>query len=216
MDNIIPDRITLHPPENETGRLINAIASFGTPVYKGARKRLSLKSNNKKVVYILKSGYLSYRFAANHLVASYVYSHMIIGLGEIFSHNTSDLGYFLTESNAELIMVDEYIILDALRADVNLWNDIAYILSYVTKKLVARDINLGARNAYQLVRALLLDLFSQPIEIRNCVTVVNYILERSLLSKSSVMGIIAQLKRGGYVTTDRGILVTLNTLPEHY
>lgn len=216
MNNFIPERITDFPPEKETGRLINAISPFGTPVCKSVRKRLSLKSNDKKVVYILKSGYLSYRFAANHLVASYVYPDMIIGLGEVFSRNTSCLGYFFTESNVELIMINENIILDAVSNDVNLWNDIAYILSYVTKRLVARDVNLGVRNAYQSVRALIIDLASQPLEIQNSVTIVNYILERSLLSKSSVMGILAQLKRGGYITTSKGVLISINTLPDHY
>lgn len=43
-------------------------------------------------------------------------------------------------------------------------------------------------------------------ELRLHTTAANYIQSRSFLSRSSIMKILADLKKGGYIITERGVL----------
>ncbi|SQI91360.1 cyclic nucleotide-binding domain-containing protein [Klebsiella oxytoca] len=49
----------------------------------------------------------------------------------------------------------------------------------------------------------------ESAEIRQSITAANYIQSRTFLSRSSIMKILAELKKGSYITTERGILLQI-------
>jgi len=53
-------------------------------------------------------------------------------------------------------------------------------------------------------------------EVRNNITVVSYVMNRTFLSRSTIMKILAQLKTGGYIAMEKGILKTINRIPSRY
>jgi hypothetical protein len=57
---------------------------------------------------------------------------------------------------------------------------------------------------------------SEPETIRNSVTIAYYVQSRTFLSRSSIMKILAQLKTGGYIITDKGLLLAINHIPLKY
>ncbi|WP_235426146.1 helix-turn-helix domain-containing protein [Citrobacter braakii] len=52
--------------------------------------------------------------------------------------------------------------------------------------------------------------------MRNNVSIVSYILSRTFLSRSSIMKILAQLKTGNYIETEKGLLRAINNIPSKY
>ena len=48
------------------------------------------------------------------------------------------------------------------------------------------------------------------------INVSDYILEKTRLSRSRVIKILGDLRIGGYIEINRGILIKINKLPENY
>ncbi|MCU3137330.1 helix-turn-helix domain-containing protein [Enterobacter cloacae] len=48
------------------------------------------------------------------------------------------------------------------------------------------------------------------------INVSDYILEKTRLSRSRVIKILGDLRIGGYIEINRGILIKINKLPEKY
>ena len=70
--------------------------------------------------------------------------------------------------------------------------------------------------AYEIVRVQLQELMSEPAEYRHDVSAAQYIQQKTSLSRSSIMKILAQLKKGGYISIENGILLTIEHLPLKY
>ncbi|MHA0938650.1 helix-turn-helix domain-containing protein, partial [Enterobacter kobei] len=60
------------------------------------------------------------------------------------------------------------------------------------------------------------ELFNEDPSVRNNITVESYIREKTHLSRSGVMRILAGLKKGGYIEMQRGVLINIVKLPEKY
>ncbi|ELI9005930.1 helix-turn-helix domain-containing protein, partial [Enterobacter roggenkampii] len=48
------------------------------------------------------------------------------------------------------------------------------------------------------------------------VTASRFILERAMIARSTVMSILSQLQRGGFITLEKGLLVAMRVLPEKF
>jgi len=103
-----------------------------------------------------------------------------------------------------------------LVSDYNAWELMVEHLTKVSNILFTHYVMMTASSAYEIIRYHLIDLMSQPLEIRNSVSAVTYILQRTRLSKNSVMKVLAQLKKGGYIKLENGLLKSVNKLPLKY
>ncbi|WP_413535418.1 helix-turn-helix domain-containing protein [Rahnella inusitata] len=62
----------------------------------------------------------------------------------------------------------------------------------------------------------LYELMYETEELRNSISTVSYVMNRTFLSRSSIMKILAQLKTGNYITMEKGILKAINNIPSRY
>lgn len=77
-------------------------------------------------------------------------------------------------------------------------------------------VNLTQPTAYEVIRTQLIQLMAEPDEIRLNMTIESYIRNKTKISRSAIMNILAQLKSGEYITTHRGILVNIAKLPHKF
>lgn len=72
-------------------------------------------------------------------------------------------------------------------------------------------------DSYPMVRTLLTELADYPEAYRRQINVLSFIQRRTNLSRSRVMSILAELRKGGYITVHRGVLEKITrTLPAHF
>ncbi|EOC5256349.1 helix-turn-helix domain-containing protein [Enterobacter asburiae] len=62
----------------------------------------------------------------------------------------------------------------------------------------------------------LIALMNEDEALSAYINVSDYILEKTRLSRSHVIKILGDLRIGGYIEINRGILIKINKLPEKY
>jgi hypothetical protein len=53
-------------------------------------------------------------------------------------------------------------------------------------------------------------------ELRLATNACDYVQEKTLLSRSGIMKMLSDLKRGGHIEVERGVLIAVNKLPVKY
>ncbi|WP_374708446.1 helix-turn-helix domain-containing protein [Buttiauxella selenatireducens] len=89
------------------------------------------------------------------------------------------------------------------------------LMMTVTRFIDYQKETVGISN-YELICNLLNSLNNETFEIRATTTALEYIKSRSMLSRSGIMKTLSGLKTGGYITTNKGLLVKLNVLPKRF
>lgn len=202
-------------PDEEIKQLFDALKPYGDVLSIPAKYKLAMTYKDEKVIYLLHKGYFSYRYHDTGMIISYLYPPLVIGLGNIFSHCST--GYHRAEVPTEVQRVTESNLYRCLENNPLLWQNITVILAYALFRTVAQSALVVPPKAYQVVRNLLIDLNQQPEEIKKTVSAPRYILDRAPLSRSTVMHIISELQRGGYVNTAwGGFLTGMSNLPENF
>lgn len=98
----------------------------------------------------------------------------------------------------------------------NLWENYANLLIYNASRIYSHCVAISQLSSYEIIKRQLLQLHNEPIGIRQNITAANYILSRTFLSRSGVMRILSRLKADGHITAERGILLSINNLPDSY
>ncbi|WP_158006245.1 helix-turn-helix domain-containing protein [Serratia sp. 14-2641] len=100
--------------------------------------------------------------------------------------------------------------------DHDLWKAVAYSLMHVNSRFNEYMKSTTAIPNYELICNLLTALSEESFETRATVSAVQYILDRTSLSRSGVMKTLAALNAGGYIVIKRGLLIKMNKLPEKF
>jgi hypothetical protein len=97
----------------------------------------------------------------------------------------------------------------------NLWRDVSITLSYFTSYLFYRDDLVVQQRTYSVIRNHLLEMSQLPLDTRMRTSILEYIQERTHLSRSSVLNVISSLKTESYLEIKRGgYLLGVNNLPD--
>ncbi len=100
--------------------------------------------------------------------------------------------------------------------DNHLWKNICYMLMLSATRFSEYQKETVGISNYELICNLLLSLSAESFEIRATTTALEYIQERSLLSRSGIMKTLATLKEGGYIVIKKGLLISINSLPKRF
>jgi len=207
--------VLLPYPDEAIDELINSLSPFGQTLQLTPGQRLRMTVQDAKVMYLLLKGFFSFRHSTSGTIISHTFGPSVVGLSEMFISGIN-IGYFKAESSSTVIRLTQNQLFDYLKEKNHLWHQIAVVQAYITKSLCLRDLNLNTRCSYQVIRYLLSDLALQPDEIKNKISACRYILDRTMLSRSSTMHMLSQLQRGGYIDIERGILKHVYRLPERF
>ncbi|WP_411750941.1 helix-turn-helix domain-containing protein [Serratia sp. (in: enterobacteria)] len=205
--------IEKHVPQAEIDEMFTSIESF-SPARKGKPgQRFYLDQSDKRMCFLLYSGTCTIKRNSDSLILSTLRAHSIVGLQDIF-HDKSDVQIIAnSEIEYRLLSVDELFL---HVEDKHLWKNICYMLMLsATRFSEYQKETVGVSN-YELICNLLTSLSMESFEIRATTTALEYVQERSLLSRSGIMKTLSSLKAGGYVIIKKGLLIRINSLPKKF
>lgn len=98
----------------------------------------------------------------------------------------------------------------------DLWEKFARHLLGSSGIIVEKLFKLTTPTAYDVVRYQLYELINMSPEARESMVASEYICGKTRLSRSRVMRILSDLREGGYIVIERGILKKISSLPKQY
>lgn len=91
----------------------------------------------------------------------------------------------------------------ALFRQHNLWEEVTSLLAYHTSYMVYRDDLVLQQRTYSVIRNHLLEMMLLTEETRQRVSILEYIQDRTHLSRSSILNVLSALKRRLYCLCPR-------------
>ena len=208
MDGKSLDTPALNQPFPWAKQLVESLTPFAT--IRSFRKgiRLGLIENGVQVCRIIHSGTIEVHRSTDGLLVVTLPAPGIIGLGVhdafIVTAETSKISTLTVEELQRHI------------SENGLWEVAAQHMIVVTNKLYAYSKQLSAPTAYEVIRNQLRELSHEPAHLREHITIERYIRDKTHLSRSSIMKILAELKTGGYIVIKDGRLCEIKHLPAKY
>lgn len=188
--------------------LVEALLPFATPQSYRKGIRLDFIEADKPVCRIITSGSVEVHRTADHLLMIRTRTSCIVGL--------SITGiYIVTAEPCKIATLP----LDEAHQHIQklgLWDVLAKHLVVVSSKLFSYSRQLSAPIAYEMICSQLIELMHESESMRETLSVERFIRDRTHLSRSSIMKILAGLKLGGYITIKNGRLVAIHHLPQKY
>ncbi|CAM8678017.1 helix-turn-helix domain-containing protein [Kluyvera sp. M-M157-B] len=97
-----------------------------------------------------------------------------------------------------------------------LWREAFYWMAWQTRLLELRDKQLIGANHYHQIRETLLMMLGWDDNLRSRIGVLNYIQQRTRISRSVIAEVLAELRKGDYIQMEKGKLVGITRLPLEY
>ncbi|HBI6862254.1 MULTISPECIES: winged helix-turn-helix transcriptional regulator [Enterobacter] len=201
-------------PERSIERLTAILEPIAEKVKVVPRKRLTWLRKGKQQMYLFLEGELSLLRASDGLVVVTVYEPHLFGIAEMIQPTQ---GHFLrAERESTILRIDADEAAALFRAR-GVWEDVAALLSYHTAYLIFRDAQVLQQRTYSVIRNHLQEMILLPEEARMRTTILEYIQDRTLLSRSSILNVLSALKQGEYIAFKRGgYLLEVRHLPESF
>lgn len=175
--------------------------------------RLYLFKEGNPYCYLLRSGICKLHHGPDEILINTMYVPSIIGVGGVLAANTA---LFLQIQTSAVIATATTHEIRQTIARLNLWELLSRHVYRVTNRFFMLSSYLNAPTAYEILRFQLIELMREPLEFRENISAALYIQQKTRLSRSSIMKILAQLKQGGFVTLENGILKEICHLPLKY
>lgn len=209
MQNLPPIR-----PEQSIQRLTALLQPIAEKMKVVPRKRITWTYKNQPQLFLLLEGELSILRASDGLLIVTVYDPHLFGIAEMIQPVRGHL--LRAESESTILRVDAQTAMQVFREE-GVWEDVASVLSYHTAYLFYRDALVVQQRTYSVIRNHLQEMILLPEETRMKISILDYIQERTHLSRSSVLNVLSALKNGHYIEFKRGgYLVSVNSLPERF
>ena len=209
--------MTISPPtrpESAIQRLIAILEPHGTTMEVIPRKRINWEYKEIPQFYIFKQGEISVLRAADGLVIATVSGQNLFGIAESIQPLRSHI--LRVETECTMLRLDASLAHEIITQE-GMWKDIAVILAYYTTHLFYRDSVVVQQRTYSIIRGHLIEMNRLPEDSRLRTSILDYIQERTHLSRSSILNVMFALKNGGYINIKRGgYLLAVINLPEKF
>lgn len=209
MQNLPPIR-----PEQSIQRLTALLQPIAEKMKVVPRKRMTWTHKNQPQLFLFLEGELSILRASDGLLIVTVYDPHLFGIAEMIQPVRGHL--LRAESESTILRVDAQTAMQMFREE-GVWEDVASVLSYHTAYLFYRDALVVQQRTYSVIRNHLQEMILLPEETRMKISILDYIQERTHLSRSSVLNVLSALKNGHYIEFKRGgYLMSVSSLPEGF
>jgi len=194
-------------PETHFNALIKAVSDSKRIQSAKPRQLITLEKQTEPVTFILHEGVVAiYRSSDRHLI-KYIRAPMITGMNELIDTNDGIFIKAYKSVSYEILPTKE--MLDIISTQ-GLWKDASYCYMYAVRQLLLAHYSSVGLSTYELIRLNLISLMNEDEALSDHVNVSDYILEKTRLSRSRVMKILGDLRIGGYIEINRGILIKIN------
>jgi hypothetical protein len=207
-------------PQQAIDTVFDTLLPWGKKIEiaKGEVHTLSTDFDNAGII-LLNSGVCSICHKESGLFIYSAFTKTILGLIDAYSLfykvETRPQHYLFAETdcNGYFVPLSDFLTAADTYA---LWHDIARILAHRLMAMSARENELVGVNSYSKVRAILIELWHYPDELKQQINILNIIQRRTNLSKSRTMKILSELKKGSYINIESGKLTGLTNLPKAF
>lgn len=172
--------------------------------------------DNINYLYFFDEGCVSILKKDSNVLISRIIKQHIFGFAEYFQSGLSKT-YLRADKDCLLYKINAEHAVSIIEED-SLWRDVAVLLSFHINYLTYRDTRLMHSRAYGIIKNCLEELyFNYDEDVRLKMKVLDYIQERTFLSRSSVLNVLSALNKGGYIKLKNGgYLVGLKKLPKGF
>lgn len=201
-------------PEHSIECLTAILEPVAEKVKLAPRKRITWKHKGRQQMYLFQDGELSLLRASDGLLLVTVFEPHLFGIAEMIQPTQ---GHILRAERESTILRADADEAAALFRDQGVWEDVAALLSYHTAYLIYRDAQVVQQRTYSVIRSYLQEMILLPDETRMRTSILEYIQDRTLLSRSSILNVLSALKQGQYIAFKRGgYLLEVGHLPESF
>lgn len=176
--------------------------------------RISFSSASQSNIYLFTDGVISLYRQPDDILIEILDSPTMRGIIPI--PDTSHTIYVMqaiTPIKMATISTEQFY---SLLSQLQLWECFAKHLQLVSGMAAEVIFKLTSPSIYDIVRLQLYELMSKPKYIRECITAENYIKSKTRISRATIMRILTGLKKGGYVSLERGVLKNITRLPKKF
>lgn len=200
-------------PNAHIERLINCFTPHANTFETNTKQIFNYSDHDENTIFILRKGSVSLYRKHDNMILNSESAPFIFGM----SQQTSSPEYlFLRTQEPCLISTLSLSEAHRLIGENKLWESLAKLLIYTIARVYAHCAKISQLSAYEIIRYQLFELMDESPEIRDTTTAANYIINRTFLSRSGTMRILAELRAGDYITIEKGILHSINHLPLKY
>ena len=201
-------------PEQSIQRLLALLIPSAEKVNVAPRKRITWTHKNEPQLYLFLEGELSILRASDGLLIVTFYEPHLFGIAEMIQPVRGHL--LRAETESTILSINAKMAMDIFRQH-QVWEDVTALLSYHMAYLFYRDALLMQQSTYSVIRNHLQEMGQLPEETRMRMSILEYIQERTHLSRSSILNVLSALKSGNYIEFKRGgYLTEINHLPERF
>lgn len=208
------DSVLLHKikkPQHDIDQIIHYLNDKCNKRLLDERRKIRITKENQHQCLILFSGSIALYRSNDGLIINSESGPYIFGVNSQLHFSQHIHLRTLEKSRVGLIPLhDAYEII----AKQQLWESVSRLLAYSSAKIYSHCFEVSKLSSYEIILHQLEALNNESLEIRQKITAANYILSRTLLSRSGVMKILAKLRNEGYIVLSRGVLVQINQLPQ--
>lgn len=170
------------------------------------RQKINYENDSSRKCYLLLSGSIALFRTRDGFMMNSESAPYVFGLSNQLA--AADYLYMQTMEPSRIASLSLFTA-NTIIAEKDLWESLAHLLIYTAGRVYDHCTRISAPSSYAIIRSQLYELMQESAEIRQSITAANYIQSRTFLSRSSIMKILAELKKGSYITTERGILLQI-------
>lgn len=167
----------------------------------------------QRYCYLLRSGVVTLSHGADNVLLALINAPVLLGAGTLLGQEMNLTITTHQPSEIAILTMDE---ISSLLSREALWETFSKQMQVSINKLMIATSRLTLTDSYALLCAQLIELMSEPESFREGITAERYIRSKTRLSRSGVMKILSDLKAGGYILLEDGVLKKLNKLPAKY
>ncbi|TDN64424.1 CRP-like cAMP-binding protein [Scandinavium goeteborgense] len=176
-------------------------------------QRFPLRVNDKKMCFSLVQGECEFKRSTDSLLIGILKAPIIIGISDLVIDPENILIQAITPVEYMYLPLDDFLLHIETH---NLWKPLTYNLMYLSARSHDYTQLNTALSSYELICNCLRTLIEEDFERRATLPAVQYIMERTQLSRSGIMKTLSELNSGGYIVIKRGLLIKINKLPSKY
>ncbi len=200
-------------PLKEIETLIEHLSPDSHILETNIRDSLSYSADKQKNCFLLHSGNVMLHRKIDGMVLNSESAPYVFGIST--QYTDPDYLFIRIHEHSQVSSLPVELANQIVSAN-NLWRSLAQLLIYTATRVYDHCAKISALSSYEIICYQLYELMYEPEEVRNNITVVSYVMNRTFLSRSTIMKILAQLKTGGYIAMEKGILKTINRIPSRY
>ena len=213
IDFIPPNQLSQLKPKPDITKIIDVVMPFAQKIDAVKGEVYRFRNNNQRVCYLLHSGSISLIRRGDGMILNTEKAPFVMGV--INQYSGGDSLYIRIMENAQIsrLPLERF---NLVIESYGLWENLCKLLVYNASRVYEHCANISQMSSYEIIKCQLQELMLEPERLRMSITAANYIINRTWLSRSGTMRILADLKHAGCIELQRGVLHHINHLPLRY